>query len=258
MDALYSLRMRASQGGKHISGAEKIIRLSGISDAAHEMVDRAMSHERGLPDSVTLSFDPLDGKEVINLTALPVSSIAARDVVEARKHAAVLLADSGVAECAAHRAIILITTGPAPDGGTMRGAMILDAATGERLEPDQTKGVRAREVDYREDAAVELDAALHSRGMDTGRLQEALALATKVSGSPGFVAELCISDNPDYLTGYVTSLKYGYVRISPLKENGDMNGGRAFFVDRSNFDLQIFTHYMREVPVLVTGPFDVR
>ncbi|HEY3346295.1 MAG TPA: 6-carboxyhexanoate--CoA ligase, partial [Nitrospirota bacterium] len=141
-DRLYSLRMRASQGGKHISGAEKIVRFSRVSGAAHEMVDRAMRHERGLPDSVTLSFDPLDGKEIINLTALPVSSIAARDTVEARKHAAILLADSGVAECAAHRAIFLITSGPAPDGGTMRGAMILDAVTGERLEPDRAKGVR--------------------------------------------------------------------------------------------------------------------
>lgn len=46
-------------------------------------------------------------------------------------------------------------------------------------------------------------------------------LATKVSEHPATVAELCWSDDPKYITGYVASKELGYQCITKLKEYGD-------------------------------------
>ncbi|CAM5620838.1 6-carboxyhexanoate--CoA ligase [Lysinibacillus sphaericus] len=59
---------------------------------------------------------------------------------------------------------------------------------------------------------------------------KALALATKVANSPYTIAELCWSDDPEYVTGYVSNHEIGYVRITPLKREGCESGGRIFFV----------------------------
>ncbi|MDI5789105.1 6-carboxyhexanoate--CoA ligase [Bacillus licheniformis] len=37
------------------------------------------------------------------------------------------------------------------------------------------------------------------------RLKEALAIASKVCEHPAVIAELCWSDDPDYITGYVAA-----------------------------------------------------
>jgi len=80
-------------------------------------------------------------------------------------------------------------------------------------------------------------------------------LATKVSETPGLIAELCISDDPSYVTGYVASARTGYQRITPVKTDGDSAGGRVWFVDSKGLDLDGLIEYVRNVPVLVTGPF---
>ena len=53
-------------------------------------------------------------------------------------------------------------------------------------------------------------------------------LATKVANAPGIVGEICVSDDPDYVTGYVATKEIGYCRITTIKEMGDPCGGRIF------------------------------
>ncbi|HLB25963.1 MAG TPA: 6-carboxyhexanoate--CoA ligase [Nitrospirota bacterium] len=256
-DELYSIRMRASRGGTHISGAERIIPARDIGRVAVELVGRAKNHGRGRPDSITVTVDCLSGREFRKLATLPITSLNAEDHAGGRELAVFELIRAGVSEKAARTALESILRGASPDGGNMRGAMVVDAATGERLETDRSRGVRARAVDYAGDAVPEILAALEVAGLGSVHVREALALATKVAGAPGAVAELCISDDPGYLTGYAASQKNGYVRITPLKEDGGLYGGRAFFVDADRFDMDEYLRYMRETPVLVTGPIRV-
>ena len=54
-------------------------------------------------------------------------------------------------------------------------------------------------------------------------------MASKVASAVGVVAELCWSDDPEYVSFYVASAKYGYKRIPVLKEYGNPIGGRVFF-----------------------------
>jgi 6-carboxyhexanoate--CoA ligase len=131
--------------------------------------------------------------------------------------------------------------------------MIMDAVSGDRLEPDHERGVRASRFDWTDSALGSISRNLEERGLTHFRTREALALATKVAHAPAMVAELCWSDEPEYTAGYVASLGTGYVRFPYLKERGDPCGGRAFFVDRNKLDLSALMHYLQTVPVLINA-----
>lgn len=75
-----------------------------------------------------------------------------------------------------------------------------------------------------------------------------------MANAPGIVAELCISDDPDYVTGYVGSLELGYVRIMKLKEMGDPNGGRIFLFDSSKASAEECIDFLQKKKVLVRSP----
>ena len=65
------------------------------------------------------------------------------------------------------------------------------------------------------------------------------------------LCELCISDDPDYTTGYYASLTSGYVRIGPLKEPGDPRGGRLFLWRGTPAELPKALEFLEKQPVLV-------
>ena len=85
-------------------------------------------------------------------------------------------------------------------------------------------------MDLSSAALQQLTAALARYELDNPHVVEALTLAAKVANAPAVVAELCWSDDPDYLAGYVASKEGGYQRISLLKPAKEERGGRAFFV----------------------------
>jgi 6-carboxyhexanoate--CoA ligase len=249
--------MRASRNGLHISGAERIVREGEIECVTAELIGRAKGHGRGVPDAIRITVNSLEGLEPLRRTALPVTDIKFNSPDEGQEHAVSELVKAGVSEDAARHALGSLINGPSPSGGNMRGAMLVDAATGTRLEHDPGRGIRARAMDYDAHFLPELMHVLDAHGLSNTRIREALSLATKAAHAPSALAELCISDNPGYLTGYVSSLKNGYVRMTPLKGEGDITGGRAFFVDGKTFDMDRYIKYLRETPVLVEGPFKI-
>ena len=249
---LFSIRMRASNGDTHISGAERIVGEGYINDVVSELISRAYTHERGIPTNINIAIDSLEGREILALPPLPVRSLNAADVAKGREIAVAELVRAGVSETAAISGMAAITAGNA-----IHGAIVMDPLSGKRLETGVAKGIRARAVDYDETFLPALNRELELAGLGNSRLADALALATKVASAPGSVAELCISDDPGYITGYIASLKYGYIRITPLKPKGDLAGGRVFFVDRDHFDIEAYTAYLRETPVLVSGELKI-
>ena len=252
-DELYSIRMRASREGRHISGAEQIVRATDLDGAAAALFARARGHERGVPDTVTVTANSLAGREILRMPVLPITDIRAGSVEDGLAVAIGELVRAGVSLAAATEAVRFIASGASASGGNMRGAVVMDAADGTRLEPDRERGVRTRAVDYDEASVARIKETLEGHGLNRIHLLEALALASKVAHAPGSVAELCISDDPGYVTGYVASQGLGYVRITPMKRTGDLMGGRVFFVDGGAFDQDSYMRYMREVPVLVGG-----
>jgi len=244
--------MRASTGGKHISGAERIVSSDAIDVTISELVARARSKYKA-PDQITVQIENLGTISPRLLTALDVVTIHAECPETGRSNAARVLHLAGVSNKAVETAIDHVLQNAAPSGGNMRGAMIMDAETGERLEPDQERGVRASRFDWTDEARVEADRLLFASELTHFRIREALALATKVVHAPGVVAELCWSDDPDYTAGYAASLKTGYVRFPFLKQKHDNRGGRAIFIDRDALDLAALLHYLQAEPVLINA-----
>ena len=245
---LYSIRMRAATGDRHISGAERIAEAATVDQIVRELVMRAMGRTPA-PEQIFVNVEYLGDQGLRTLPALDVITLDAPDVKTGRSAAVCVLQEAGVSRRAAEAALHHLTR-----GATMRGAIVMDAQSGERLEPDQQKGVRASRFDWSEEARAEIQRRLAAAGLTHFRTYEAIALATKVASAPGIVAELCWSDDPDYTAGYVASLKSDYVRLPTLKEVGDPKGGRAFFVNRETLNLETFLQYLQTEPVLIDRP----
>ena len=245
---LYSLRMRAERNGRHCSGAERLVRGEELPATTAALVARALACGAA-PDAIRCTVDRL--AEAIPCRPLPdVSTLEVADCRQGRACAAFLLQRAGVSALAAGTGITLLAAGPAPGGRVMRGAMIVDAATGERLEADPFRGVRVSRMDLAPWARQAILARLAAAGLGHHRTAEALVLAGKVLLAPAIVAELCWSDDPDYLVGYVADPRYGYQRVTRLKAAGDGGGGRALFVRRDGWNAREFAAYLERAPVL--------
>lgn len=247
---LYSIKMRSAQGGshesggRHISGAERILSEEKIEQTLIDMIRRAKNHQRGAADFISLKVEAVQATEISYLPLLSFSNHEVFSASEGRSAAVEELVKAGVSKRAALNGIELIQT----LSDSMRGGMVVDAQSGERLDTLGSRGVRVSKMDC--DNAPEYEADLLERGLTGDHVREALVLASKVAGGEGIVAELCWSDDPEYVTGYVASPKYGYCRIPILKEKGDSIGGRVFFV-KAGTDLKKLITYLQEQVVLI-------
>lgn len=233
---LFSVKMRASRNGEHISGAERIVSESSIPQLVGVMAERALRHSKGKPDFINVKVE--SAPEPLLLKALPVSTRTVKSPEEGWNAVREILASDGVTRIDEIVSLFRQTYG-------MRGAMLLDADTLERLEPDPARGVRATFMD---DAA----SASHGFSNEKNHYAEAIVLATKVANAPGIVGEICMSDDPDYVTGYVASRRIGYVRISCMKRPGDPSGGRIFLYRGLRSDVGNAIDFIQRRCVLVT------
>jgi len=245
--------MRASQGDKHISGAERLIEFPQLEDAASAMLSRALNHPRGKAEKISFQLQAVPSDNVITGNLLNLTTFEVTDWQQGRVLASQLLQDLGVKSSIVEEAIALLASGASPFGGAMRGAMLINTQTGQRLEPDQARGVRVSRMDLVPAARERVENYLAGIGLKSPRVVEAWALASKVALSPQIVAELCWSDDPDYLTGYVASAQKGYQRITRLKEAGSEIGGRIFFV-RPGVELSLLIDHLQDKPVLFGAP----
>lgn len=236
---LFSIKMRACRGsGKdavHISGAERIAPHDAVAELAQTLVTRALVHEKGFPDAVNIKIEAI-ASPCQHLDALHARALACNKPQEGLRLAAQLLEQDGIARSTEILAML-------PLAANMRGAMLLDANTLERLDARGGRGVRATSMD--EVWAGERD-CLHK-----DHYREAMILATKVAHAPGIVGEICVSDDPHYVTGYVASRTLGYVRLQCMKAMGSPLGGRIFLFSGDHQMLPQTVSYLETTPVLV-------
>lgn len=240
------MKMRASQQGEHVSGAEKIIGQKDIKSYADSLIMRGLHHTKGQADFVNIKIEAVEENDILYLDALPVKKTDVKDAREGRAEIMLFLQRLGVAQ--PERIMELFE-----ETYSMRGAMLLDVHSLERLEPDRKRGIRATFMD------MERQTGKASKPEDTkNHFMEALVLATKVANAPGIIGEICISDDPDYVTGYVASKSEGYVRITRMKEPGSPLGGRIFLYDGSRADIQRTIDFLEKQHVLVRNVDSMR
>ncbi len=238
---LFSLKMRASAhlDGKdcHISGVEKILSKEQLPDVARALVSRGMNHAKGDADFLNLKIEELLPEAILYLDAPPVTTIEVDSWQEGLREVERFLREEGIDNIDGIMQRL-------QESYAMRGAMLLDIHTLERLEPDQARGVRATYMDCeRTDNTPLSDVKNH--------FAEAIVLAAKVMNCPGVVGEICISDDPDYVTGYVASKRAGYRRITRMKPLGSEQGGRIFLFDSTLASPADAIHFLEKQPVIV-------
>ncbi len=245
----YSVRMHASCAGDHISGAERIVTGDRIAETMTLLLDRTKGRT-SLPDRTVVTIDDLGPARPQTIPALNLTNVLVDAPAQGRSLAKHVLIHAGIAPQAIEAVMEWLSNGAAPGGKNMRGAMIVDAATGERLEPDQGRGIRASRFDWNAASEICIREKLNAVGLSHHRTREALALASKIAGGPAVAGELCWSDDPDYQAGYAASRATGYVRFPRMKNPGNVHGGRALFLqDRSR--LQSLIEYLELRAVLI-------
>lgn len=254
MNSLWSVRMRAAAEGtgrpKHLSGAERLVSETGMEAVVQAMLARAQGRS---PDKIQITIERVPSGGCHWIPCLPVQTVITSRPNAAATVAAGLLAEAGVAPAVAQAALSALQTGLGPGGTSLRGASLWDLQTGTRLERDPERGVRTSRFDYA-DAQAAQD-ALDAQGLTHFRTREALAVATKTLWA-GVAAELCWSDEPDYTTGYVATPCAGYVRLPDFKPEGAC-GGRIFFLDAGQTDLETCLRRLERAYVVIESPTNV-
>lgn len=234
--SLYSIKMRASAAKKHISGSEKIVPSNQIAPCVDQLVRRGMSHSKGEPDQLSVKITKIEEASVLSFDALPVRTVEVDDHHAGLDEIRKFIRSLNISR--ADEIIALLS-----ETYAMRGAMLLDVDTLERLEPDRERGVRATCMDAQR--------TILPPEMEKNHFAEAIVLATKVAHAPNIIGELCISDDPEYVTGYAASLETGYLRITKLKPRGSENGGRIFLYRGGRQEVDKTISFLQEQPVIV-------
>ncbi|MDO9287748.1 MAG: 6-carboxyhexanoate--CoA ligase [Thermodesulfovibrionales bacterium] len=266
----------------HISGAEGIYKGKNISKIVKEYIKRAVNHPRGKPDEIVITIEKIKQK-IKTIPLLSVKTLKCKSPDEAKETIIQKLASLGISKKAVNNGFKVLKAGKA-----MRGASLVLAESGMRVEPDKNRGVRVSRMGIEENAEKKLSQMLckivipakagHPQRLAGARIQsketgfrvkpgmtgtcnkiiknntttvkEALILASKVASCPDIIAEVCISDDPDYTTGYFASEKEGYLRLANIKKSGEMHGGRVFFI-KEDADIAGVIQYLEGIPVII-------
>ena len=254
---LFSVKMRSSEGatheagGRHISGAERLVNADEISSTVQELLSRARTHERGVADFINIKVaarphDTIIEKPLLQIVDSPICNTLA----DSKQYATDKLLANGLSPTVIEAVFAFLNSLDT----SMRGAALLSASTGKLIDLiDNKRGVRVTNMGAHNPPAYTDWLAKHNLHGD--HPAEAILLASKVASAPFVVSEICWSDDPCYTVGYVSDTEH-YYRITNFKPLGNDVGGRVFVVDDTaeNFSLDELLHYLQEQVVLLTLP----
>ncbi len=229
---------------EHISGAEGIYEKSEIQKICEKYIKRALTHSRGEPDEIVITIEKIRQKPK-TISLLPVITLDCNSPEKARKIITQKLESLGISKKAIDNGFVVLNSKK-----TMRGASLILLKSGARVEPDKKRGVRVSRIGIEKSTEKNLSEKLSRAKINTTTVKEALVLASKAAAWPDVIAEVCISDDPDYTTGYIASKEFGYLRIPNIKRENEMHGGRVFFI-RETADIAGLTSYLERKPVII-------
>lgn len=240
---MISIKMRAEKENKHISGAEKIIDENDLEKSVLSLINRARFHEKGKPTFINIKIEKIKENEILYIPILNIKSKKVLSLEEGHSIAMEELKKAGCSNMAIENAFKFL--GQLKQ--SMRGAIVLGAKGGKRLDNFLDRGIRATNMDV--ESAEKYQKFLQSKGISGEHAMEAIILASKVAFYEGAIAELCYSDDPSYLRGYVAS-KENYTRINIMKNLGSEIGGRVFFV-KDDINIDEYINYIEKKVVLI-------
>lgn len=251
--------MRASKNdmelgiNKHISGAEKITKFESIDGVVKSLIDRAFNHDRGRADKINISIETLEDRDIIYIPCLDVFNIESKCVSESFSHALKLLEKIDIDRIKGFKILQMLDS-----VSNMRGAILLHAHLMKRLDLNIERGIRATGLDWREELLPKLRNKLTKHDMDNNHVIEALALASKVIHNPGVLGEICISDDPNYTTGYISIKGLGYFRIKNFKIKGSQSGVRIILFDGTIKQSEDYIDFLEQSVTVINSLPNIR
>lgn len=234
---LYSIKMRGSKGDEHISGAEKIVKKENIDNVVKALINRAFTHKKGKSNFINIKIEKIDEEEISYINKLSVVNVESKNVMEAKEIILEVLESLKLDKDKGERILNELY-----EIRNMRGAKIINIDTLKRMDLYEDRGVRVTFMDKKEEDSIE---------RSKNHFSEAIILASKVLSCKNIVGELCISDDLDYTTGYITTKELGYVRIPNIKKLGEDIGGRIFLFKGNDSEFKETVEYLESKKVLV-------
>src|SRR5208283_2847697 len=138
---MWNVRIRASRktgAGRnlHVSGAEGLYNSTELAGTVTACINRVLEHPRGAPDTIILTIEALAQKPA-DVPLLCVRTLRCASPDRAQNIIAEILESTGIAQRAAAAALKVLTS-----LRVMRGASLITAKTGRRIEPDKERGIR--------------------------------------------------------------------------------------------------------------------
>lgn len=229
---------------EHISGAEGIYDESEIPKACESYIKRALTHSRGKPDEIVITIEKIRQKPK-KIPLLPVATLKCNSPEKAREIITQKLKSLGISKKAIDNGFVVLNAKK-----TMRGASLILLKSGVRVEPDKERGIRVSRMGIEKSTEKNLSEKLSKAKINTTTVKEALVLASKAASWPDVIAEVCISDDPDYTTGYIAAKEFGYLRIPNIKRGKETHGGRVFFI-RETADIASLISYLERKSAII-------
>jgi len=235
---MYSVKLRAEKNGKHISGAEKIVDCCDIKKTVDCLLERTKSRLSVEPDSIILKMNAIK-EDILIVDCIRGKYGEDKNTDEARKKLNEILVEIGLDAKKVLDVFYSITN--------MRGAVLLDIDTYERLELDKERGVRVTCFDF-------VDGSFDCV---KDHIKESKCLASKVIAYPNIIGEICVTDDVNYTFGYFASKELGLVGVAHIKELHESWGGRVFLFDGKIGEgtrtqkINECIKYLEQTPVLV-------
>ena len=237
-ERFFNIRMRASWNGKHCSGGEEILPERDLEEGVSRLFRRGLGsspHHLKNDLSISIRVDGVAPEDLQRSQLLPVRQLHSESEETTRSFIrSFLLLSLGKISVdhkkSTQKILDYIDSFLKPGTNPLWGAMIL-SPSGERI-PVPEEGVRTTHIGIEQQTKEDLASSAESNGISGRRFPEALMLASKVVAQPLIQIELCVSDDPNYTTGYIAAKNIGYIRLPHMKKAGVTGGGRIYILNK--------------------------
>ena len=229
-------------GGQHISGAECITIEDDLKKDVLNLLNRALNHPKGKSDFINISIQKIHDASLIKyINPLEITTV---DKSHNPMYPNLILEKLGFTSDKIEKALNSLFSLK-----NIKGALII--SFDDYIEfKDQV--VRCSNIDYHMELKEDLNKFLNNNNFLGKYLKDALCLSSKICNDENVICELCISDDKEYTTGYISSKELGYIRIKNFKPINHKYGGRIIFI-KNKEKLNETLEYLKKEPVLINS-----
>ncbi|EGQ6018545.1 hypothetical protein IU970_004207 [Salmonella enterica subsp. enterica serovar Sandiego] len=245
---MFSIKMRASKAKKHISGTEHLVDEKDVESSVQKSVSRAIHHSRGCPDEINIKLERIDKSQIIDIPSLSLITVkSANDTIGKKIIKKTLI--NKIPEITQFNFLeqYLYT-----DSHYIKGAKFFDINDVNYIHSHQQEDVRVTNLDLSVDVINGLKDKIEQYEPFNFKTADGLAIASKVCFCHGVLAEICMSDDPNYQGGYIAFPDIGYIRINKMKPLGSTTGGRIIIIDSRKAEIIAIKEFLEKTITLIS------